>query len=125
MVPVVAIDGPSGSGKGTASKQLARALGFSFLDSGAIYRVVGLAALEAGCSFDDVPGLLRLIDRIEIVFDFDATDDRAILLNGQGVSSAIRSEQVASAASQVAAIPEVRSSLLDLQRGFRRPVPVV
>ena len=112
--PVVAIDGPSASGKGTVSRSVATALGFHFLDSGALYRLVGLAALDAGADLQDAAALAEIARNLEAEFKGDA-----IRLQGQDVTDAIRDETVGAAASQVAAIPAVRAALLDRQRAFR------
>jgi cytidylate kinase len=124
-VPVVAIDGPSGSGKGTVSKAVAEALGFGFLDSGAIYRVVGLAALRRGVDMDDAAALAALARDVRIRFDFQVEGPGSIVLDGEAVGETIRTEAVASAASRVAAHPEVRAALLELQRTFRQPPGLV
>lgn len=118
--PVVAIDGPSASGKGTVSRNVASALGFHFLDSGALYRLVGLAALERGTDLRDTAGIAELARNLDAEFK-----DDAIELDGREVTTAIREERVSSAASQVAAIPPVRDALLERQRAFRRPPGLV
>jgi len=118
--PVVAIDGPSASGKGTVSRNVASALGFHFLDSGALYRLVGLAALERGTDLRDTAAIAELARNLDAEFK-----DDAIELDGREVTSAIREERVSSAASQVAAIPPVRDALLERQRAFRRPPGLV
>jgi 3-phosphoshikimate 1-carboxyvinyltransferase len=113
--PVIAIDGPSASGKGSVAGAVASALGFHSLDSGALYRLVALAALERGVRFDDEPMLARTAAALE--FGFDAGRVR---LGSVDVTDAIRSEAVSAAASQVAALPAVRNALLARQRDFRR-----
>ncbi|HZN26444.1 MAG TPA: (d)CMP kinase, partial [Burkholderiales bacterium] len=118
--PVVAIDGPSASGKGTVSRNVASALGFHFLDSGALYRLVGLAALERGTDLRDTAAIAELARNLDAEFK-----DDAIELDGREVTTAIREERVSSAASQVAAIPPVRDALLERQRAFRRPPGLV
>jgi cytidylate kinase len=118
--PVIAIDGPSASGKGAVAALVAPALGFHYLDSGALYRAVALAALENGIGPDDEAALRRMIPGVSLSFK-----DDAILLGGRDVSEAIRSEQVSTASSQVAAVPAVRAALLDLQRSLRRPPGLV
>lgn len=115
-VPVVAVDGPSGSGKGTVSRALATRLGWHFLDSGALYRLVAHAALDRGVALDDEAALADLARHLEVRFD---TDSDRIWLGEDEVSLAIRSEAAGDAASRVAALPGVREALLQLQRDFR------
>ena len=119
-VPVIAIDGPSASGKGTVAERVARALGFHYLDSGALYRLVALVAERQAIPLDDVPGLARAAGAMDIEF----RDGRA-WLSGEDVSGALRAEAVGIAASRVAGAPEVRARLLDRQRGFREPPGLV
>ncbi|MGD2081466.1 MAG: (d)CMP kinase [Chromatiales bacterium] len=113
MGRVVTIDGPSGSGKGTVGRLLARRLGWSFLDSGALYRVLGLAAQRAGIPLDGVERLADLARTLDVAFEGEG-----VLLDGEDVTDAIRSEAAGDAASRVAAVPEVRLALLERQRGF-------
>lgn len=114
-VPVIAIDGPSASGKGTVASLLARALGFHYLDSGALYRVVALAAGRAGIPLDDEPALARLAEALEVRFG-----EGEIWLRGEPVSDPVRSEACGNGASKVAALPAVRQALLARQRAFRQ-----
>ena len=114
-VPVIAIDGPSASGKGTVAARIAAALGFSYLDSGALYRLTALAAQRAGVAWDDEAGVARLAAGLDVVFAEDS-----IRLAGEEVGEAIRSEEMSSGASQVAALPAVRAALLFRQRAFGR-----
>jgi len=113
--PVIAIDGPSASGKGTVAARVAEVLGFHYLDSGALYRLAALAALEQGADLDDEAALARIAGAMDVVF----RDGRA-WLGGRDVTEAMRTEDVSAAASRVAARPSVRSQLLERQRGFRR-----
>ncbi len=113
--PVIAIDGPSASGKGTIAQAVARALRFEFLDSGALYRLVGLAALQANCDPGNEAAVAPLAQALDCRFD-----GQAIYLNGVQVTEAIRREEVSAAASRVAALPGVRAALLARQRAFRR-----
>ena len=113
--PVIAIDGPSASGKGTVAAEVARALGWHYLDSGALYRLVALAAQRAGASLDDEAGLARIAEGLRVEFR-----DGGTWLDGQEVSHDVRHEDVGTAASQVAARPAVRDALLTRQRAFRR-----
>jgi cytidylate kinase len=118
-VPVLAIDGPSGSGKGTLAQMLARQLNWHLLDSGALYRVLGLAAVERAVGLDDEAGLAALAAHLPI--EFAATkvgEPAAVLLDGRDISAAVRSEQAGSYASQVAVFPAVRQALLGRQRAF-------
>jgi len=114
-VPVIAIDGPSASGKGTVAQLVAQRLGYHYLDSGALYRLLGLAAQRRGMALDDEAALAGLAARIDI--RFEGAD---IWLDGVKVGEELRSEQSASAASKVAALPAVRTALLDKQHAFRR-----
>jgi 3-phosphoshikimate 1-carboxyvinyltransferase len=114
-VPVIAIDGPSASGKGTVAQRVAQVLGFHFLDSGAMYRLLGLAALRHGVALDDEAGLAALAGRIDIRFE-----GNDIWLDGAVVGNELRTEEAGSRASKVAALPLVRAALLDKQRAFRR-----
>jgi len=118
--PVIAIDGPSASGKGTVAAQVARALGFHYLDSGALYRLAALAAQKAGVDPDDEAALAALAGRMRIEFREGAT-----WLDGADVTAALRSEEVGTAASRVAAKPRLRDALLARQRGFRAPPGLV
>ena len=112
--PVIAIDGPSASGKGTVAEKVAKALGFRYLDSGALYRLVTLAAINARADLGDEPVLARIAQAMEIDFR-----DGKTWLGGRDVTADLRSESVSAAASRVAAHPSVRRALLGRQRGFR------
>ncbi|HEU0283332.1 MAG TPA: bifunctional 3-phosphoshikimate 1-carboxyvinyltransferase/cytidylate kinase [Gallionella sp.] len=114
-VPVIAIDGPSASGKGTVAQRVAEVLGFHFLDSGALYRLLGLAAQRHGVALDDEAALASLAGRIDI--RFEGAD---IWLDGTKAGDELRTEGAGAAASRVAALPLVRAALLDKQRAFRR-----
>ncbi len=120
MIPVITLDGPSGAGKGTIASLLAQRLGWHFLDSGALYRVLGLAALRRGLDLEDVLALAGLAGGLPVSF----RDDQ-VWLEGEEVSSEIRTEEAAAAASRVAAIPAVREALLDWQRRCARPPGLV
>jgi cytidylate kinase len=119
-IPVIAIDGPSASGKGTVAVGVAAALGFHYLDSGALYRLVTLAALRARTNLDDAAGLARHAAGMAVEFRGDA-----VTLEGDEVSADLRTEEVGTAASRVAAQPAVREALLARQRAFRRPPGLV
>jgi cytidylate kinase len=114
-VPVITIDGPSASGKGTVAALVARALGYHYLDSGALYRLATLAALDAGCDLEDEPALARTAAAMDVHFA-----PGRVLLAGRDVTEALRTEPVSAATSRVAARPAVRRALLERQRAFRR-----
>jgi cytidylate kinase len=117
---VVAIDGPSGSGKGTIARRVAENLGWHLLDSGALYRLVALAARKRGIGLDDAEALSSLASGLDIRFGSDDAGEEQILLEGKDVTSEVRTEECGAGASAVAALPEVRDALLGLQRGFRK-----
>jgi cytidylate kinase len=119
------IDGPSGSGKGTVSRAVARALGWALLDSGALYRLVALAARQAARSLDDGPALARLAEDIDIRFGSGDSDEEIVWLDGKEVTGAIRTEEAGNDASKVAALPAVRAALLERQRRFAVPPGLV
>ncbi len=119
-VPLIAIDGPTASGKGTVAQRVARALGWGYLDSGALYRLCALAALRDGVDLDDEAGLAALAAGLPVRFP-----GARIELGGQDVTEAIRDEAVGNAASRIAVLPGLRAALLALQRGFRRPPGLV
>jgi 3-phosphoshikimate 1-carboxyvinyltransferase len=114
-VPVIAIDGPSASGKGTVAQRVATALGLHYLDSGALYRLLGLAAQRRGISLEAEDLLAELAGQVDI--RFEGAD---IWLDGVKVGDELRTEEAGSAASKIAALPKVRAALLDKQRDFRR-----
>ncbi len=116
-IPVICIDGPTASGKGTLAAELARALGYHLLDSGSLYRITALAAVQAGLSLDGAhePAIVHLIAGMAITF----AQDR-VYLNGQDVSDAIRTEEAGMNASKVSALPQVRLALVELQHSFRK-----
>ena len=115
----IAIDGPAGAGKSTLARRLAKELGYIYVDTGAMYRAIGLYALRAGVDPADAARVEGLLPRIALRLENPAGAQR-IYLNGEDVSEAIRAEQVGMAASAVAAHPVVRAFLLDLQRGMAR-----
>lgn len=119
-IPVVAIDGPSGSGKGTIARRVAAALGWHLLDSGALYRLVGLDAGRKGIPLDDEMALAELARSLDVRFASDPTGVEKIVLNGEDVTAAIRTEDAGTGASAVAAFQAVRDALLGRQRAFRR-----
>ena len=114
-IPVITIDGPTASGKGTVASRVAEALGFTFLDSGALYRLTALSAQQAGVALTDEAAVADLAAALDVRFDRER-----ILLGGREVQDAIRHEAVGNAASKIAALPAVRAALLALQRRFRQ-----
>jgi len=118
-IPVVAIDGPGGAGKGTIAREVARQLGWHLLDSGALYRLVALAALQQDVSWTDVTQLSGLARNLDVRFDFTG-EEGSVFLSGQEVTSEIREEKCSRGASIVAAVPEVREALIQRQRDFQQ-----
>ncbi|BBP04591.1 hypothetical protein TPL01_17550 [Sulfuriferula plumbiphila] len=114
-IPVIAIDGPSASGKGTVAALVARALGFHYLDSGALYRLTALAAQRRGVALDDEAALAQLARNLDVRFE-----GGEIWLDGERVSDELRTERIGNGASKVAALPAVRTALLERQRAFRQ-----
>ena len=113
-IPVITVDGPSGVGKGTISQYLARELGYHYLDSGALYRILAYAALERDVDLDDEAALVDLVAELDIEFRDGAW------LDGRCIEHEIRSERAGESASRVARHPRVRQAMLDMQRAFRR-----
>ena len=119
-VPVIAIDGPSGSGKGTIARQVAAALGWHLLDSGALYRLVALAAQHRGMGGAPEATLAQLAAGLDVGFSADATGKELIYLDGRDVTGEVRTEDCGRLASNIAVLPMVREALLELQKAFRR-----
>ena len=113
-IPVIAIDGPSASGKGTVAQAVARKLGFHYLDSGALYRLVALSAMRSGFDLGDESTLSGVASRLDVVFE-----GAEIRLENENVADTIRMEACSNAASRIAAYPQVRNALLERQRAFR------
>lgn len=113
----IAIDGPAGAGKSTLSRLLAENLGFVYVDTGALYRAVGLFALRSGVKATDADSVAEILQKASIDLKFE-DGVQHVYLNGEDVSSKIRTPEVSMAASQVSAIPSVRSFLLDLQKSI-------
>jgi cytidylate kinase len=123
--PVVTIDGPSGSGKGTISRAVAQRVGWHLLDSGALYRLVALAGVRAWAAAEDAPRHAELAAAMQVVFGVTADGSERVTLGGQDVTAQIRSEEAGQGASRVAAWPEVRRALLGRQRAFAGPPGLV
>jgi len=118
--PVVTVDGPSGAGKGTVCRLLAEKLGWDVLDSGAIYRVLALAAIHHQISENNEDALVPLAANLDVQFLIDSeTNSSKIVLEGEDVTKRIRNEEVGAVASKVAALPRVREALLRRQRAFK------
>jgi cytidylate kinase len=118
--PVIAVDGPAASGKGTIAAAVAHALGFHYLDSGSLYRLVALQAVRTGTGFDEEEALANLAAHLDVAFLAGK-----ILLEGEDVTADIRSERVSAGASEVAVHAAVRAALIGRQRAFRRPPGLV
>jgi len=120
QVPVIAIDGPSGSGKGTIARNVASRLGWHLLDSGALYRLVALAAIRNGTPLDDADKLAEMACNLDVRFDSDDAGGEQVWLGGSVVTDEVRTEECGKGASTVAPLQPVRTALLALQRDFRR-----
>lgn len=125
MSIAVAIDGPAGAGKSTIARAAASALGFIYVDTGALYRSIGLNALRNGIDLADTKAIEDSLNGLEVKLAFDAQGAQVVLLNGEDVSSLIRTPEVSMSASKVSAVPAVRAFLLDLQRNMAKTQSVI
>ncbi len=123
--PVLTIDGPSGSGKGTVSRAVAARLGWHFLDSGALYRAIGVAAGWEDVDLADPDALVRLAERTRVSFRDDPGGEPRVIVDGADATDELRTETAGAAASAIAAIPGVRAVLVERQRAFRQPPGLV
>lgn len=117
-VPVLTIDGPSGAGKGTVSRAVAKLLGWNYLDSGSIYRSLAIAVLQAGVALDDLAAIVQVAQAMRLAFD--CGEVLTVRLNGVDITSRLATETTGNAASIVAAYPEVRAVLLQKQKDFQQ-----
>ena len=124
-VPIITIDGPSGSGKGTIARRVAERLGWHLLDSGALYRLVAYAGQQKGLDFQDEAGFAAVARNLDVRFGTDPQGHEQIWLEGKEVSGEIRTERAGEGASRVAAMPAVREALVDRQHAFARPPGLV
>ena len=121
----IAIDGPSGAGKSTISRKAAEKFGFIYVDTGAIYRTIGLATKIRGVSLDDTAAVVALLPTLEIELKYNDAGEQHMYLDGNDVSRDIRLPEVSMLASKVSAIPEVRAFLVDMQRGMAEKYDVI
>jgi cytidylate kinase len=118
MIPVLTIDGPSGAGKGTVSRAIAQQLGWHYLDSGAIYRAVGIACLQQKVDFKQIDAVIKIAKNIQI--SFECTTKLVVMLNGIDITTELNFETTANAASVIAAIPEIRTVLQQKLKAFQQ-----
>lgn len=121
----IAVDGPSGAGKSTMARMIAQALGYLYVDTGAIYRTLGLFTLRQGISPDDAQAVAALLPRAEIHMSYGEDGVQRMYLNGEDVTGAIRAPEVSEAASRVSAYPPVRAFLLEMQRALAKAGNVI
>lgn len=125
MSVAIAIDGPAGAGKSTIARMAAKELGFIYVDTGALYRAIGLYAQQNGITPDDKHGVIGALEDIRVSLAFNDKKEQIVLLNGEDVSAYIRTPEISMLASAVSAIPEVRAFLLDLQRDMAKKNNVI
>ena len=125
MSIAIAIDGPAGAGKSSLSKEVAKELSFIYVDTGALYRTIGLAASRRGLKKEDKAEIISMLNDIDVKLSFNDEGTQIVLLNGEDVSSFIRTPEASMFASAVSAIPEVRAFLLDLQRNMAKSDNVI
>ena len=125
MSIAIAIDGPAGAGKSSLSKEVAKELSFIYVDTGALYRTIGLAASRKGLKKEDKSEIISMLNDIDVKLSFNDEGTHIVLLNGEDVSSFIRTPEASMFASAVSAIPEVRAFLLDLQRNMAKSDNVI
>ena len=116
MSIAIAIDGPAGAGKSTIARLAAKELGYIYVDTGALYRTIGLAAFRRGLTAEDKEQIIAMLPEIKVALAFNDRQEQIVLLDGEDVSGLIRTPEISMMASAVSAIPEVRAYLLDLQR---------
>lgn len=120
MPIAIAIDGPAGAGKSTIARYAAKQLGFIYVDTGALYRAIGLAAQRRGYQADDQASIIPMLEKIDVALAFNDAHEQVVLLDNEDVSGLIRTPEISMMASAVSAIPQVRAYLLDLQRDMAR-----
>ncbi len=125
MSIAIAIDGPAGAGKSTIAKLASKELGFIYVDTGALYRTIGLSASRKGYTKDDKEKIISMLSDIKVEIAFNDKKEQIVLLNGEDVSSLIRTPEISMMASAVSAIPEVRAYLLDMQRNMSKTNNVI
>ncbi len=125
QVPVITVDGPSGSGKGTLAKRVASGLGWHFLDSGALYRILAYLINQKNVDLSNIVEICHIAEKMEITFSQDASGRDVIFMEGDNIASLIRSEKIGGLASQVAVLPDVRQALLVRQHCFQKPPGLV
>lgn len=125
MPTAVALDGPAGAGKSSIAKRAAKELGFIYVDTGALYRTIGLATSRAGVEPVDSPEVDALLEKITVELTFNDKGEQVVLLNGEDVSGEIRTPEASMTASKISAIPNVRAYLLDLQRDMAKTNDII
>ncbi len=125
MSIAIALDGPAGAGKSSIAKRAAKALGYIYVDTGALYRTIGLAAMRAGVEPQPSAEVDSLLSRITVSLEFNEQGEQVVLLDGEDVSSLIRTPEASMMASKISAVPSVRAYLLDLQRDMAKTHNVI